>query len=159
LSRNVGEVIGVFALFHPFKDPSTLLGVDYSKNNSANFAGLTKLEHLMKQIGPPKWPWALDQALVARGKQVYKQKDPANGNQSCEGCHGIKWGKIRSFSHLTWATRIDDVDTDSRQVNLMDAQVQTGVLEGASILGVVPPLKHFDSARSVLVLSVAGAIL
>lgn len=159
LSRNTGEVIGVFALFHPFKDPSTPLKINYSRNNSANFAGLNKLEELIMKIGPPKWPWALDKALVARGKQVYKQKDPANGNQSCEGCHGIKWGKIRSVFHLTWATRIDDVGTDSREVNLMGSQVQTGVLEGASILGVVPPLKRVDSAKSVLVLSVAGAIL
>ena len=136
LSRNVGEVIGVFALFHPFKDPSIPLKVNYSRNNSANFAGLNKLEDLIMKIGPPKWPWALDQALVARGKQVYKQKDPANGNQSCESCHGIKWGKIRSIFHITWATPIVDVGTDSREINLMDSQVKTGVLEGAGILGV-----------------------
>ena len=160
LSRNTGEVIGVFALFHPFKDSTTHLGINYSKNNSANFSGLNKLEDLMKKIGPPKWPWALDKALVARGKQVYKQKDPANGNQSCESCHGIKWGKFRSLFHTTWATPIVDVGTDSREVNLLDSQVKTGVLEGASIFGVVgTPLKPVDSARSVLVLSVAGSIL
>ncbi|HBB86560.1 MAG TPA: hypothetical protein DC047_02970 [Blastocatellia bacterium] len=160
LSRNTGEVIGVFALFHPFKDPSTPLKVNYSRNNSANFAGLNKLEDLIMKIGPPKWPWALDKALVAKGAQVYKQKDPANGNQSCESCHGIKLGKFRFTLLPSWATRIDDVGTDSREVNLMDSQVQTGVLEGASILGIVgTPLKRVDSARSVLVLSVAGSIL
>ena len=160
LSRNVGEVIGVFAMFHPFKDPSKLLKVNYSRNNSANFPGLNKLENLIMKLGPPKWPWALDQALVARGKQVYQQKDPANGNESCEGCHGIKRGKFRSLFHTTWATPVLDVGTDSREVNLMDSQVKTGVLEGARILGIVnTPLKEVDSARSVLVLSVGGAIL
>lgn len=159
LSRNTGEVIGVFAEFHPFKDTSQLLKVNYSRNNSANFPGLRKLEDLIIKLGPPKWPWALDQALVAKGKLVYKQKDAANENQSCEGCHGIKKGQFRSVFHRTWATPFMDVGTDSREINLLDSQVNTGVLEGERILGVVPPLKRVDSARSVLVLSVAGSIL
>jgi cytochrome c553 len=159
LSRNVGEVIGVFAEFHPFKDKWKLLKVNYSRNNSANFLGLTKLEELIIKLGPPKWPWALDQSLVARGKLVYQQKDAANGNQSCEGCHGIKRGKLRSI-HETWATPIRDVGTDSREINLLCSQVKTGVLEGAKIAGIVStPLKAVDSAKSVLVLSVAGSIL
>lgn len=157
LSRNVGEVIGVFAEFHPFKDPSKLLKVNYSKNNSANFPGLNKLEDLIAKLGPPKWPWALDQALVARGKLVYQQKDAANGNQSCEGCHGIMKGKFRSVFHRTWATPIMDVGTDSREINLLRSQVKTGVLEGEKIFGA--PLKPVDSAVSVLGLSVVGSIL
>lgn len=157
LSRNLGEVIGVFAEFHPFKDPSKLLKVNYSKNNSANFPGLNKLEDLIKKLGPPKWPWALDQALVARGALVYKTKDAANGNQSCEGCHGITKGKFRSVLHRTWATPILDVGTDSREINLLSSQVKTGVLEGAKIFGA--PLKPVDSAVSVLGLSVTGSIL
>jgi cytochrome c553 len=157
LSRNVGEVIGVFAEFHPFKDPSKLLKVNYSKNNSANFPGLNKLEDLIAKLGPPKWPWALDKALVARGKLVYQQKDAANGNQSCEGCHGITRGKFRSIFHRTWATPIMDVGTDSREINLLSSQVKTGVLEGEKIFGA--PLKPVDSAVSVLGLSVVGSIL
>jgi cytochrome c553 len=157
LSRNVGEVIGVFAEFHPFKDPSKLLKVNYSRNNSANFRGLNKLEDMIMKLGPPKWPWALDKALVARGKRVYQQKDAANGNQSCEGCHGITKGKFRSVFHRTWATPIIDVGTDSREINLLGSQVKTGVLEGADIFGT--PLKPVDSAVSVLKLAVAGSIL
>jgi len=160
LSRNVGEVIGVFAEFHPFKDKWKLLKVNYSRNNSANFSGLNKLENLIMKVGPPRWPWALNQALVAQGALVYKKKDAANGNQSCEGCHGITKGKFRSVFHTTWATPILDVGTDSRQINLLDSQVKTGVLEGARIAGIVStPLKPVDSAKSVLVLSVAGSIL
>jgi cytochrome c553 len=159
LSRNVGEVIGVFAEFHPFKDPSRLLKMNYSSNNSANFPGLNKLEDLITKLGPPKWPWALDQALVARGKLIYQKKDTANGNESCESCHGITRGKFRSIFHRTWATPTMDVGTDSREINLLGSQVKTGVLEGAGILGVVPPLKPVDAAQSVLVISVAGSIL
>jgi len=160
LSRNVGQVIGVFAEFHPFKDKWKLLKVNYSKNNSANFRGLRKLEDLVEKLGPPKWPWPLDQSLVARGALVYQKKDTANGNQSCHDCHGIKKGKFRSIGHETWATPIIDVCTDTREINLLGTQVKTGVLEGASIPGVVsPPLKPEDSAISVLKLAVAGSIL
>jgi len=60
LSRNLGEVLGVFAAFHPKKDESRLLKINYVDNNSANFHGLNKLESLVKKIGPPKWPWKLD---------------------------------------------------------------------------------------------------
>lgn len=157
LSRNVGQVIGVFAEFRPFKDKWKLLKVNYSKNNSANFRGLNKLEDLVEKIGPPKWPWALDQTLVARGKLVYQQKDAANGNQSCADCHGIRRGKFRTLRHETWATPIVDVGTDSREVNLLSSQVKTGVLAGADIFGT--PLKPVDSAVSVLKLAVAGSIL
>jgi hypothetical protein len=158
LSRNVGEVIGVFATFHPVKDKWKFLKVNYAGNNSANFRGLNKLEDLIKKLGPPKWPWPLDQALVAKGEMVYRQKDGANDNKSCEDCHGIKKGKFRSVFHETWATPILDVGTDSREINLLSSQVKTGVLEGASIFG-SPPLKAVDSATSVLKLSVAGSIL
>jgi len=160
LSRNVGEVIGVFAEFHPFKDKWKLLKVNYSKNSSANFRGLKRLEELIMEIGPPKWPWPLDQALVARGKQVYQQKDVANGNESCEDCHGIKKGKFRFTAKGTWATPIRDVGTDSREVNLLCSEVKTGALEGARILGIVNTrLKPVDSATTLLVLSVGGSIL
>lgn len=159
LSRNVGEVLGVFAEFHPFKDPSKLLNVDYSTNSSANFRGLLKLEDLITKLGPPQWPGPLDQALAAKGKLVYQQKDAAHENKSCEDCHGIVKGKFRFGLPRNWVTQIMDVGTDSREINLLNSQVNTGVLEGARILGVVPPLKHFDSAKSVLVLSVTGSIL
>lgn len=160
LTRNTGEVIGVFAEFHPFKDKWKLLKVNYSRNNSANFPGLNKLEDLIMKLGPPKWPWPLDQALAAKGALVYKQKDAANGNESCEDCHGIKKGKIRFTIAGTWATPIRDVGTDSREINLLCSEVKTGVLEGARIWGVInTPLKAVDSANSVLVLSVGGAIL
>ena len=138
LSRNVGEVIGVFAKFHPVKDRWRVLGVNYVKNNSSNFRGLNKLEDLISKLGPPKWPWPLDQALVAKGALVYQQKDAAQGNQSCADCHGIRKGAFRSLFHETWATPILDVGTDSREINLLSSQVKTGVLEGASIFGSTP---------------------
>jgi cytochrome c553 len=159
LSRNLGEVFGVFAVFHPKKDESRLLKINYVDNNSANFHGLNKLESLVKKIGPPKWPWKLDTALAAEGQKVFNKKDPAEENESCADCHGIKEGKTRSLTHKTWATPILDVGTDSREVNLLSSQVKTGVLEGAIIFPGRPPLKAIDSAFSVLGTVVEGSIL
>ena len=159
LSRNLGEVFGVFAVFHPKKDESRLLKINYVDNNSANFHGLNKLESLIKKIGPPKWPWKLDTALAAEGEKIFNKKDPAQGNESCADCHGIKDGKKRSLTHKTWATPLLDVGTDSREVNLLSSQVKTGVLEGASLFPGKPPLKAVDSAFSVLGNVVGGSIL
>lgn len=159
LSRNLGEVFGVFAAFHPKKDESRLLKINYVDNNSANFHGLNKLESIIKKIGPPKWPWKLDTALAAEGKKVFNKKDPAQHNESCADCHGITEGKKRSLTHKTWATPLLDVGTDSREVNLLGSQIKTGVLEGAVIFQGRPPLKAVDSAFSVLGTVVEGSIL
>jgi hypothetical protein len=154
LSRNTGEVFGVFAEFHPVKDKWKLLRINYIENNSANFHGLNKLEDLIMKLGPPKWPWPLDPALVAKGELVYHRKDAANGNLSCQDCHGIKTVKFRP---KIWNTPLIDVCTDTREINLLGSQVNTGVMEGASIFGA--PLKPRDSALSVLKLAVVGSIL
>jgi len=159
LSRNLGEVFGVFATLHPKKDESRLLKINYVDNNSANFHGLNKLESLIRKIGPPKWPWKLDTALAAEGEKVFNKKDPAQHDESCADCHGIKQGKMRSLTHKTWATPLLDVGTDSREVNLLSSQVKTGVLEGAVIFPGRPPLKAVDSAFSVLGTVVTGSIL
>lgn len=155
LTRNAGEVIGVFGKFHPVKDPNSLLGIDYVKTNSMNFPGLNEQEITIGKLGPPKWPWPLDKNLVAQGEKVFNQKD--HTNQSCADCHGIKKGEFRSLFSETWATPILDVGTDSREVNLLGSQVKTGVLEGAKIIG--QPLKPVDSAFAVLALAVEGSIL
>ena len=65
LSRNLGEVLGVFAVFHPQKDGPL---INFIKTNSAHFEGLAALEDLIKKIGPPKWPWAVNPMLAAQGK-------------------------------------------------------------------------------------------
>ena len=114
---------------------------------------------MIKKIGPPKWAWKLDATLVAAGEKVFNKKDPAQDNESCADCHGIKEGKLRSLTHKTWATPLMDVGTDSREVNLLSSQVKTGILKGAVIFPTKPPLKAVDSAFSVLGTVVAGSII
>ncbi len=149
LIRNLGEVYGVFAAFKPKKAPGTLLGIDYIGVNSADFNGLRALEDLISKLGPPKWPWPVDQQLASQGKTIYERAG------SCADCHGIQPGKTRFPDHKTWATPILDVGTDTREYAVLGRQVKTGVLQGAGL----PPLKPVDSAASVLGTSVIGAIL
>ena len=156
LSRNLGEVYGVFAIFHPKKDAWRLLGIDYLANNSADFQGLGALEDLIKKIGPPKWPWQVDQALASKGKAIYARKTDAGG---CVDCHGIAPGETRFFEQKTWKTPIMDVGTDSKEYEILARTVKTGVLEGAKIPFLAAPLKPVDTAFNVLGTAVLGSIL
>lgn len=156
LSRNLGEVYGVFGVFHPKKDKWRLLGVDYLANNSAEFQGLAALEDLVKKISPPKWPWKIDQALANKGKEIFARKTEQGG---CADCHGIKPGQTRFPDQKTWATPLMDVGTDSKEYEILARTVKTGVLEGAKIPFLATPLKPVDTAFNVLGTSVLGSIL
>lgn len=158
LSRNLGEVFGVFGGFFPKKSAWRLLGVDYLHGNSANFSGLDNAENLIHKLQPPKWPseWPIDKGLAEAGKKIFNWPNEQGG---CVGCHGVKPGKTRFFLQQTWATPILDVGTDSREHGVLTRTVDTGVLTGAHIPVLTPPLKQTDSAFSVLGLSVIGSIL
>ena len=160
LSRNLGEVYGVFAEFHPVKQSGLLrLNRDYISNNSANFGGLHALEDLVWKIGPPVWPWALDHELAAEGRAIYNRGTDQGG---CVDCHGIRTGAFRSPLHRTWATPIQDVGTDSRECGVLTRTVKTGVMEGAKISFpkvIDIEIKATDTAFNLLTISVLGAIL
>lgn len=157
LSRNLGEVYGVFGVFEPKKEWWHLLGYNYLDNNSANFDGLSTLEGLVKKIGAPKWPWPVDEALAEKGKAIYSRPTAQGG---CSECHGIRPGEVRFFNVQTWATTpLQDVGTDTREYDVLSWQARTGVLEGARIPFITAPLKETDLAFNVLSTSVIGSIL
>jgi hypothetical protein len=156
LSRNLGEVYGVFGVFRPKKDAWHLLGIDYLHKNSAEFQGLGALEDLVKKIGPPKWAWKVDQALADKGKEIFARN---TGQGGCADCHGIKPGETRFRDQKTWATPVMDVGTDSREYEVLGRTVKTGVLEGAKIPLLLKPLKPVDTAFNVLGTAVLGSIL
>jgi hypothetical protein len=159
LSRNLGEVYGVFAVFHPTKSWWRPLGIDYFADNSANFQGLSGLEDLVKKIGPPKWPWDVDQKLASTGKEIYGRSTEQGGCVSCHSIKPYKPGAVRFFEQQTWATPVLDVGTDSREYSILGRTAQTGVLEGAKIPFLKEPLKPVDTAFNVLGLAVIGSIL
>jgi len=156
LARNLGEVYGVFADFHPRKDPSSPLQVDYLTNNSANFEGLGALEGLVRKLGPPKWPFAIDRVLADRGKTIYERTAAQGG---CADCHGIRPGNPAP-PYQTWATPVLDVGTDSREWDILQFAVKTGELNGAPDFSQSPPqpLHPVDAAFRVLATSVVGSI-
>lgn len=156
LARNLGEVIGVFASFKPKKDNWSLLGVDYLNANSANFSGLNALEELIRKIGSPKWPWPVDGALATQGKAVF-ERSVADGG--CLSCHGVTPGPTRFPNDSTWSTPIQDVGTDSREYDVIQRRVSTGVLQGAKIPFLTTSLQSTDTALNVLTTSVLGSIL
>jgi hypothetical protein len=156
LARNLGEVYGVFGVFRPKKDGWRPLGIDYLEHNSADFQGLRALEDLIRKIGPPKWPWKVDQALAAKGEAIYARKTDQGG---CADCHGIRPGTTRFLDQKTWATPLIDVGTDSREYAILGQTVKTGVLEGAKIPFLTDPLEPVDTAFNVLGTSVIGSIL
>ncbi|HEX3496815.1 MAG TPA: di-heme-cytochrome C peroxidase, partial [Methylocella sp.] len=154
LTRNLGEVYGVFGVFEPKNDLFKLFLINYLNNNSANFDGLGKLEGLIKQIGPPEWPWPVDTKLAKEGEAIYKRPTKQGG---CSSCHGIRQGKIPD----TWATPRINVGTDTREWDILQRQAQTGVLMFAPIPPGIP-LRFFganDTAFELLSASVLGAII
>ena len=156
LARNLGEVYGVFATFHPQKDALRILGVNYLANNSANFDGLSRLEKLVRKLGPPKWPWAVDAALAAQGKAIYERPTAQGG---CTECHGISKGEVRFLDEQTWKTPLLDVGTDTKEYDILGWTARTGVLEGAHIPLATARLGKTDAAFKVLSTSVLGSIL
>lgn len=156
LARNLGEVYGVFADFYPKDEWWHVLGVDYLENNSANFDGLRRLENLIKKIGPPKYPWDIDESLAAQGKIVFERTTASGG---CIECHGIKPGKTRFYNNKTWATPLIDVGTDTREYDNLGWTAKTGVLEGKRIPFVTDKLKPTDKSFNILTLAVLGSII
>lgn len=166
LARNVGQVFGVFGEFYPFKDPSHLLQYNYVDNNSVNFKGLEALERLIEKIEPPKWPWALDEALAKKGEAIFmRHTDTSNpGASGCADCHWERPGEPRLLNKETWCTPVQDVGTDAREyINYFNPKwkVKTGALTGADIPVVDDggPLQTEDSPLRLLGTSVRGAIL
>ena len=153
LARNLGQVYGVFAIFRPRRQGNH---VDFLTDNSTQWPGLRRLETLVKQIGPPQWPWPVDRALAARGRAIYERADWREGG--CVGCHGIRSGVFRPILNFTWATPLCDVGTDSAQYAILNRTAKTGVLEGARY-PTGEPLGAEAGALELLGVSVIGSIV
>ena len=156
LARNIGEVMGVFAIFHPHSSPAgAALDRDYLADTSVNFHGLAELESMVVALKPPRWPWPVDGALAARGKAVFDLSTERGG---CVDCHGEHPGASRG-PRPTFATPVLDVGTDSRMWDILQRSVQTGSMTGAALPGIAGPLRETDSAANLLKTSVIGMLI
>ncbi len=157
LGRNTGEVLGVFARFHPQKQ---LFGhIDYTAGSSIRITGLWTLESLLPRIGPPRFPGAIDPALRDAGKLVFERRDGPN-TPSCWDCHGVTPGGLRPPSLSTWRTPVQEVGTDSREWQVLGRTVNAGVLAGANIPLTLRRLPaNGAAAADVLKTAVLGSIV
>lgn len=152
LTRNLGQVYGVFGIFRPSRQGNH---VDFLAGDSIQWKNLRHIEHLVRKIGPPRWPWALDSALVAQGKSIYERKTQDGG---CAECHGKRPGAFRFVPpSSTWATPLCDVGTDRREYAILHRTVKSGVYEGAKA-PVGQPIAATSDTFSLLGVSVIGAI-
>jgi len=120
LLRNAGECLGVGAQFRPVPNSSMPDGLDYLAVNSVNFSGLLALEGYINKMGPPRWPWSVNNSLVAQGANLF--------SANCASCHGITPGESRPPSTTTWATPLLDVGTDDWYFNTLTRTGSSGVL-------------------------------
>jgi hypothetical protein len=154
LSRNAGEVYGVFATFHPVSPSKRIGNIDFTKNNSAHWWGLLALEGLVRKIGTPKWPaeFPVFSDNIPRGKQLYAE--------NCASCHAQEPGKPGFPSVPTWDTKILDVGTDSRECDILARVSDPGVLMNMST-ELFPKFKVANPTKSftLLVYSVLGSMV
>lgn len=158
LARNLGEVYGVFATFHPSSAPLSrpFSRGDFIKTNSANFVGLGKLENLVGKIPSPKWPWRIDADLAKRGRLIFESASAMGG---CAECHQLTNGKPRFLNGNTWATPVQDVGTDSREYQILDREGRSGVLNGMQIPLSGDRIQATDKVLKMLKTSVVNALL
>ncbi len=154
LARGVTELLGVFGRFRPTRTPGALgaLDRDYLLHNSADFAALADLEDTIGKMGPPAWPFGIDQGLADKGRAVFER---ATADGGCAACHGETKGAVDG----TWKTPLVDVGTDRAAWRKLADRVDTAEMAGASIPGHVEPLKPNDTSLNVLRVAVGGTLV
>ena len=153
LGRNTGEVLGVFADFTPENAlhlpplPGVPPLIDYSQS-SANFRNLQSLEESIAGLQAPKWPFALDNTLVAKGRALF--------DSNCKSCHDQTDSKEVPDA---WATPVIAAGTDSRMFDNSKRMSQSGLLKG-SVVPDLPIQILGDPAKThdILATAVVGAL-
>jgi hypothetical protein len=123
LSRNVGEVLGVFADFVIPNDPSPL---GYS--SSIKFFGLVDLENELKGLWSPQWPadfLPINQADAALGKAIYQRL-------KCDACHALVSNRKDPNRTIVSFMKADQTDPGS-YLNFFNRTGPSGKLEGANV--------------------------
>ncbi len=123
LSRNVGEVLGVFAEITIPEKPS-ILNLGYS--SSVKIPELGELENLVKTLWSPQWPAdfpKIDQTAAAKGAALYKT--------NCLSCHALI---NRTDPNRKIIAMMQDVGTDPRaSTNFFNRTGPSGKLNGVNI--------------------------
>jgi cytochrome c5 len=154
LSRNIGEVLGVFGrigLVPRASDPNT----GYA--NSVDLESLGRIENWLKELTSPAWPAQflppIDPTLAATGESIYRQE--------CSRCHAVIEARDPARSFKSVMTAVDVVGTDPTVlVNLLLRRARTGPITGRRAMLVTgDPLPEEMRAIDTLAHAVAGVML
>ncbi|MFO0889517.1 MAG: di-heme-cytochrome C peroxidase [Isosphaeraceae bacterium] len=152
LSRNVGEVIGVFGDLAIPNEPSIL---GYA--SSIKMLNLVSLEDSLKTLWSPQWPSAfpaIDQAAAEKGRAIYHRA------RSCVTCHALI--KDRTSPGRVAAASLHAVGTDPLSwANFFGRKGPSGKLQGANV-NLIPFTRKIPAiadASTMLTNEVVGAIL
>lgn len=152
LSRNVGEVLGVFGEFVIPEDTSLLSLPGYS--SSVQMTALGDLENWLKTLWSPQWPAdfpALDQDARAKGAVLYRQ--------NCLECHALI-DRADPNRKVTAAMRA--VGTDPRTAdNFFKRTGPSGKIEGMNVnfLPFTKTVPAIADASTMVTNVVVGTIL
>ena len=151
LSRNVGEVLGVFGDFAIPETPP-LLHLGYA--SSVKVLNLTTLENLLKTLWSPQWPAdfpKVDPVLAAAGAKLYQT--------NCLSCHAL----IDRSNPLRRVTAvIEDTGTDPQaSINFFTRTGPSGRLAGvnADFVPFSPKIPLVADADMMITNVVIGAII
>ena len=151
LSRNVGEVLGVFAEIGIPERPS-ILNIGYS--SSVKIPELGELENLVKTLWSPQWPAdfpKIDQEAAAKGAALYQT--------NCLSCHALI---NRTDPNRKVTAVMKDSGTDPRaSTNFFNRTGPSGKLNGVNINFVpfTPKFGPIADADSMVSNEVIGIIL
>jgi hypothetical protein len=72
-----------------------------------------EFESVIRHLRPPPYPYAVDTALAARGKELFYSED-----MGCAGCHGIYDGR----GNVDWPGVHKDVGTDRARLDIVSGK-------------------------------------
>ena len=129
LSRNIGEVIGVFGDLSIEKAPwwKRLLGIKMSYTSNVDIDGLGRLESMVKELRSPQWPAsyfpAVDSIKAANGGILFADQ--------CAQCHQVIAREDEGKNYVSNKTEVDKIGTDPTTAWNADRHcAQTLELEG-----------------------------
>jgi cytochrome c peroxidase len=140
LTRNVGEVVGVFAHINPGSQPP-----DLGYTTSVRLRNLIALEDRLKGLESPVWPakilGRIDGGLKAKGAELFQQ--------NCGKCHNEIDRDAPNRKAITTVWPIKDLETDPLTArNIIDGRGKTGFLKGT--FEYVITGEHFGDEASAL---------
>jgi hypothetical protein len=153
LSRNVGEVLGVFGELEVPPAGNDLDGFP----SSARRLNIILIEELLKKLNSPRWPNAfppIDQNLAAAGKEIYQA--------NCASCHAVLTDTTAPGRQIQAVlTPISEVGTDPKMAeDFASRRASPGPLVGRKRLLIIgTPFGKDEPAGEVLVHATAGVII